>query len=240
MDAHMDATLTIGLWSSNMPRKRELPFESSIFFDPKSERQAQAIETFRKHDLVFLLGPAGTGKTHVAVYLALMEMHEFNTKTRKRVQKIVVTRPCIEAGGERLGALPGEINDKVHPYMLPVYDCVSKIVNGGDAFIKENFDIVPLAYMRGRTFDHCVAVLDEAQNCSISQLKLFMTRLGAGSKMIISGDTDQYDVPKSGLKPWADSLRGAHGIGFVEFTEEDIVRHPLVRTILRRTPKDYN
>jgi phosphate starvation-inducible PhoH-like protein len=222
-----------------MPRKRELITDASplVYFEPRSARQNQAVEVFKEYDLTFLLGPAGTGKTHLAVYLAIKEMQEHNTRSRKRVDRIVITRPIVEAG-EYLGALPGEVSEKVHPYMLPVYDCVSKMVNYSDRFIEEHFEIAPLAYMRGRTFEHCVTILDEAQNCTIGQLTLFMTRLGVGGKMIISGDTDQSDIGiKSGLLPWAKSLRGCPGVGFVDFKEEDIVRHQLVREILRRKPK---
>jgi phosphate starvation-inducible PhoH-like protein len=163
-------------------------------------------------------------------------MHEFNSKNRIRVDKLIITRPIVEAG-EYLGALPGEVDEKVHPYMLPVYDCIGKIVKDSAKFIHERCEIAPLAYMRGRTFEHSVAILDEAQNCTVGQLTLFLTRLGLGGKMIVSGDTDQTDISKSGLKPWANALKGVEGIGFVEFTEADIVRHPLVRKILAKRPK---
>jgi phosphate starvation-inducible PhoH-like protein len=225
---------------NNMPRKKNIVSNDRtplLSFEPRTDRQAEAIDVFLANDLTFLLGPAGTGKTHLAVYLALKEMQEWNTKTRKRVEKIVVTRPIIEAG-EHLGALPGEIDEKVHPYMLPIYDCVSKLVGDSQQFITDNFEIAPLAYMRGRTFEHCVTILDEAQNCTTSQLTLFMSRLGIHGKMIISGDEGQSDIGRaSGLKPWAEALRGCPGVGFVDFTDEDIVRHPLVRAILARRPK---
>jgi phosphate starvation-inducible PhoH-like protein len=217
-------------------RKREQPIEDAVFFHPRTDRQADAVEVFQKNDLTFLLGPAGTGKTHLAVYLALKEMHDRNLKSRNKIEKIVITRPIVEAG-EYLGALPGEVNEKVHPYMLPLYDCVSKMVHNSEKFIEEHFEIAPLAYMRGRTFENTISILDEAQNCTVGQLLLFMTRLGEGGKMIISGDTDQSDIgAKSGLRAWAESLRGLADIGYMEFLDADIVRHKLVRTILAHKP----
>lgn len=219
-----------------MARKREQPLESAIAFKPRGARQAQAIDTFINNDIVFLTGPAGTGKTHLAIYMALMDMPQFNQDPSRKVEKIVITRPVVEAG-ENLGALPGEVEEKVHPYMLPLYDCASKIIHNGTKFIDEHFEIAPLAYMRGRTFENCTAILDEAQNCTVAQLLLFLTRLGEGGKMIISGDTDQSDIRGSGLRKWVDSLQGVGGIGFVEFTEADIVRHKLVREIIARKPK---
>lgn len=223
-----------------MPRlKRVLQdAQPSLYFECRNKRQEEAQQIFQDYDLIFMTGLAGSGKTHLSLYLAIKEMMAHNTKQYKRVDKIYITRPIVEAG-EHLGALPGEVKEKVHPYMLPIYDCIKKIVNAGDKFIEENIVISPLAYLRGVTFEHCVCILDEAQNCTITQLKLFMTRLGIGAKMIIAGDTDQSDIQRSGLLPWVRSLKGKPGIGFVEFTEEDIVRHPLVRTILRNVPSSY-
>lgn len=220
-----------------MPRKRDFTPDDTIFFEPRGPgKQAGVKDIFDAHDLTFLLGPAGTGKTHLAVYLALLEMQRCNTKTRQRVEKIIVTRPIIEVG-TKLGALPGLLLEKVHPHMLPVYDIVSKMVGDSAKFIKDHFEIVPLAVMRGRTFENCIAILDEAQNCTVSELTLFLSRLGMEAKMIITGDTDQTDIPKPGLKKWVTALRDLEEVGFVEFTEEDIVRHPLVRKILARRPK---
>jgi phosphate starvation-inducible protein PhoH and related proteins len=222
-----------------MPRKRHTSAEPApkpliYYFKPRTENQEFALETILNNDLTFLLGPAGTGKTYLAVYAALREMMLHNDGKRKQVQKIIITRPIVEAG-EKLGALPGEIKDKVDPYMKPIYNSVRKLVNDDEKFIEENMEITPLAYMRGDTFEHSVAILDEAQNCTEKQLTLFMTRLGTGGKMIISGDTDQTDIGRlSGLADWVDILQGAPNIGFVTFTEDDIVRHPLVKTILMR------
>lgn len=224
-----------------MARKQEKQSEAPLFyFEPRTDNQELAMETIKNHDLVFLIGPAGCGKTILSVAAALKEMQYHNSGKRKQVQKIIVTRPIIEAG-EKLGALPGEIKDKVSPYLRPIYDNVAKLVNSNMKFVDEIFEISPLAYMRGTNFEHCVAILDEAQNCTVEQLLLFMTRLSTGGKVIISGDIDQSDIGRlSGLAPWVQSLYGKPGIGFVTFTENDIVRHPLVKTVLRNRPKLNN
>jgi phosphate starvation-inducible PhoH-like protein len=222
------------------PREKTEEVTPAVRFKPKTERQKLAVNVFDEHALTFLLGPAGTGKTHLAVYLALKELQEQRIPTRERIEKIVITRPIVEAG-EHLGALPGEMDEKVHPYMLPVYDCVAKMVGNSDKYIDTYFEIAPLAYMRGRTFANSVVILDEAQNCTETQLTLFMSRLGEGSKMIVSGDTDQSDIGRySGLRPWVAELLDCAGIGFVHFTEDDIVRHPLVKEILKRRPRSRN
>jgi phosphate starvation-inducible PhoH-like protein len=138
-----------------MPRKRVYTSDEKIlYFEPRTKAQEQAIEVINNNDVTFIVGPAGTGKTHLAVYCALHEMELHNGPRRKQIQKIIITRPIIEAG-EKLGALPGEIEDKVHPYMLPIRDCISKMVSDADKFIDDNVEIAPLAYMRGRTFEHC-------------------------------------------------------------------------------------
>lgn len=221
-----------------MARKREVQLpKSSIHFEPRTDSQAKAIEVIREHDLTFLIGPAGSSKTHTAVAAAIQEMHEINVGKRTQIQKLLITRPIVEAG-EKLGSLPGDISEKVHPYMQPVYNCITKIVTNGQKWIQENIQLSPLAFMRGVTFDYSIAILDEAQNCTINQLLLFMTRLGMGGKIIITGDSDQSDIGKmSGLQPWVNSLRGKRGIGLYEFTEADIVRHPLVKTILQNKPR---
>lgn len=221
-----------------MARKKAYgPDEKILFLDPKSERQKEALDVIAENDITFLLGPAGSSKTHTAVYCAVREMEEQNNIGRRIIRKIVITRPIVEAG-EKLGALPGEVDEKVHPYMLPIYDCLAKMITGSEKFIADHIEIAPLAFMRGRNLENCVAILDEAQNCTIGQIKLFLTRLGHGGKMIITGDTDQSDIGKaSGLRAWADNLKSVKGIGFVEFTEEDIIRHPLVREVLKRAPR---
>ncbi len=231
LKTHDDETLLV------TPKPRDN--EPCIHFRPRGDAQQQAIDTYMENELIFLTGPAGTGKTQVATYCAVSDLRGslIGLNKKRRVEKVIITRPIVEAG-EKLGALPGEVNEKVHPYMLPVYDCVSKMVNNSKAFIEQHFEIAPLAYMRGRTFENCVTILDEAQNCTIGQIKLFLTRLGVGGKMIISGDTDQTDIGRrSGLRAWVNALKGEPGIGFVEFTEADIVRHPLVRIILAKQPR---
>ncbi len=216
-----------------MSRKRETELEvPPFYFEPRTKNQALAIEVIQKYDLTFLYGPAGSSKSHTAVAGALKEFFV----DRRRVQKIIITRPIVESG-EKLGALPGDIKDKVHPHMRPLYDCAAKMINNSTKFMDEFFEISPLAYMRGYTFENCVAILDEAQNCTVEQLLLFMTRLGVNGKMIIAGDISQADIGRrSGLAPWIKSLYGKRNIGFVEFTEDDIVRHPLVKTIIMNRP----
>ncbi len=208
---------------------------TTIYFEPKTTAQQEAFDLYKANDVTFLLGCAGTGKTHIAVYCALYDM--FSRIKTRRVDRIILTRPIVEAG-EALGFLPGEVDQKVHPYMLPVYDCVGKMVHKPEEFVAENFEIAPLAYMRGRTFENCVAILDEAQNCTNSHLKLFMTRLGNGGKMIITGDPDQSDIGRSSaLKSIVDALEGTEGIGVYRFTDKHIVRHPMVSKILAKWPK---
>jgi phosphate starvation-inducible PhoH-like protein len=216
-----------------MARKR-LPKNEvhEFYFKERNDAQRAAWEMYQENDVSFFLGPAGTGKTHVAVHCGMADMLA-QIKLR-RVDRIVITRPTVEAG-EHLGFLPGEVDEKVHPYMLPIYDCVSKMVHHSEDFIEDNFEIAPLAYMRGRTFEHCVAILDEAQNCTRAQLTLFLSRLGTGGKLIITGDPDQSDIgKKSGLNWAVQRLTGESGIGIFRFREEHIVRHPLVGRILKR------
>lgn len=222
-----------------MVRKRDLEDDIPLYFEPRTKAQTAAIEVMMNNTVTFLTGPAGTGKTQCAVYSAVKEMKEVNNGRRKQINNIIVTRPIIEAG-EHLGHLPGEVNEKVHPYMRPILDCVSKIIHS-PRFIDENIEIAPLAYQRGRTFEHCVAILDEAQNCTRSQLILFLTRLGIGGRMVITGDTDQSDIgDKSGLIGVINDLRGEEGIGFFEFEDTDIVRNELVTRMLRRLMKKPN
>ncbi len=214
----------------------DVPYEvNQPSFNPRNDAQSEARDVYLNNDIIFFLGPAGTGKTHLAVYCAISDM--FSTFQTRKVHKIVLTRPVVEAG-ESLGFLPGEIDDKVHPYMLPIHDCVGKMFHKPEAFIDNNVENAPLAYMRGRTFDNCVAILDEAQNCTDGQLKLFMTRLGEGGKLVITGDMDQSDIgAKSGLRRVVEAMRGITGIGFYTFKEKDIVRHRLVGEVLNNWPK---
>lgn len=195
--------------------------------------QKLAWNLFQQHDVLFLLGAAGTGKSHLAMGFALQELFA------GKKHNIVITRPIVEAG-ESLGFLPGTLDEKVDPYMRPLYDCLSKMVGRGGnsrAFVEERMEVAPLAYLRGRTFEDSVVVLDEAQNCTFQQLVLFLTRLGNGSKMVITGDPDQSDLfagNKTPLMEMVEVLSRVEGIGVIEFPEKYIVRHELVGKILKR------
>lgn len=199
----------------------------------KNSAQSLAWTMFQKHDVLFLTGPAGTGKTFLATAFAVSELLNKNCK------RIIITRPIVEAG-ESLGYLPGEFDEKVAPYMLPIYDCVGKLVgyNGPQRDeIQASIEVAPIAYMRGRTFDNAVCVFDEAQNATMAQLKLFMTRFGENSKLIITGDPKQSDIHNSGFADVISRLETLQGIGIVEFTKESIVRHKLIGDILGRLEK---
>ena len=204
---------------------------------PRTATQGLFIEAMNSHDMVFGLGPAGTGKTFLAVAKAVSEMLAGN------VDRIILTRPAVEAG-ENLGFLPGDLKDKIDPYLRPLYDAlydmlpadlVDKKLESGE------IEIAPLAYMRGRTLSHAVVILDEAQNTTGMQMKMFLTRLGEGSRMIINGDLTQTDLPRgvvSGLIEATRILKGVSEIGFVEFTEQDVVRHGLVSKIVKAYEAD--
>jgi phosphate starvation-inducible PhoH-like protein len=190
--------------------------------------QKFAWSAFQQHDVLFLSGVAGTGKSHLAVAFAVNEV------LQNKKKKIVLTRPIVEAG-ESLGYLPGDMLEKVNPYMLPLFDCLSKM--GGDLDkIKNAIEIAPLAYLRGRTFDDAVCILDEAQNATFPQMKLFLTRLGQNSKMIVTGDPLQSDLPP-GDSAFSDTVRrfeSLNGIAIVKFDKECIVRHPLIGKMLEK------
>jgi phosphate starvation-inducible protein PhoH and related proteins len=199
---------------------------------PKSINQAKIVEAIQKNDLVFALGPAGTGKTYVSVALAVRALKN------KEVKRIVFTRPAVEAG-ENLGFLPGDLKEKIDPYIRPIYDALADMMDGEKLkqYQESNIiEIAPLAYMRGRTLSNAFILLDEAQNTTPMQLKMFLTRMGQGSKMIITGDKTQIDLPpkqKSGLIDAIEVLKGVKGIEFVELTGKDVTRHPLVREIIK-------
>ena len=198
----------------------------------KNVGQLQYIKAVEKQDVVFGMGPAGTGKTFLAVVLAVQAMRE------GKVKKIILTRPAVEAG-ENLGFLPGDLKEKVDPYLRPVYDALYAIYGTEQTnrlMERGVIEIAPLAYMRGRTLDDAFVILDEAQNTTIAQMKMFLTRLGFGSKMIINGDQTQIDLPKgvrSGLVDAEHKLKGLQRISFVRFDEFDVVRHPVVADIIR-------
>lgn len=197
----------------------------------RTPNQQILVNTFKQNDLTFALGPAGTGKTYVAIALAVRALKN------REVRKIILSRPAVEAG-EKLGFLPGDMKEKIDPYLQPLYDALEDMIPA--AKLKEYMDgnviqIAPLAFMRGRTLNEAVIVLDEAQNTTTHQIKMFLTRLGMGSKMIITGDVTQIDLPRttqSGLVQALGILRGVPGIGRVEFGKKDIVRHKLVQRIV--------
>jgi phosphate starvation-inducible protein PhoH and related proteins len=199
---------------------------------PKSLAQKRYIDAMRKHDLVIGIGPAGTGKTYLAMAMAVAAL------MKQEVERIVLTRPAVEAG-EKLGFLPGDIAEKVNPYLRPLYDALHDMMDFDRAsklIEKGVIEVAPLAFMRGRTLNDSFVILDEAQNTGAEQMKMFLTRLGFGSKAVITGDITQIDLPEnkvSGLIEVQGILKGIEGIQFVYFSEKDVVRHPLVQDIIK-------
>lgn len=199
---------------------------------PKTLGQKQYVELIRKNMIVFGIGPAGTGKTYLAMAMAVTAFKS------DEVSRIILTRPAIEAG-EKLGFLPGDMQSKVDPYLRPLYDALYQIM-GPDSFAKNMerglIEVAPLAYMRGRTLDNAFIILDEAQNTTPAQMKIFLTRIGFGSKVIVTGDASQKDLPVdsvSGLDIASRILKKIDGIGFCQLTSRDVVRHPLVQKIVQ-------
>lgn len=199
---------------------------------PKTLGQKQYVDAIRKNMITFGIGPAGTGKTYLAMAMAITAFKN------EEVSRIILTRPAIEAG-EKLGFLPGDLQSKIDPYLRPLYDALYQIM-GADAFIKNSekglIEVAPLAYMRGRTLDNAYIILDEAQNTTPSQMKMFLTRIGFGSKVVITGDRTQKDLPKdqvSGLDTAMKILGKIEGIQFCTLTSHDVVRHPLVQKIVK-------
>jgi len=197
----------------------------------KTANQQLMVEKAAQHDLMFAVGPAGTGKTYTAVALAVQALKE------KKVKKLIITRPAVEAG-ENLGFLPGDLKEKIDPYLRPIYDALEDMIQTEKLkFYLENniIEIAPLAYMRGRTLNNAFILLDEAQNTTPSQMKMFLTRMGPNSKVIITGDKTQVDLPKnqqSGLRDALETLRNVKDIAFVELDGRDVIRHRLVKDIL--------
>ncbi|MBU6156579.1 MAG: PhoH family protein [Alphaproteobacteria bacterium] len=228
----VERAINLGLGSESVAAK------SGVFATPKrvisarTPGQARYIEALTHHDLVFGLGPAGSGKTYLAVAAGVALL------SRGAVDRLILSRPAVEAG-ERLGFLPGDMKEKVDPYLRPLYDALHDMLPGDQ--IQRRLDegvieVAPLAFMRGRTLSHCYVILDEAQNTTPQQMKMFLTRLGEGSRMAVTGDPTQTDLSPgqmSGLAEARDVLAGVEGVATVELQEEDVVRHPMVRRIVR-------
>lgn len=197
----------------------------------RTPNQQKLVEAVRASDMVFAIGPAGTGKTYTAVALAVKALKE------RKVRRIILTRPAVEAG-ENLGFLPGDLREKLDPYLQPLYDALKDMVPASrlaDHLEEGVVQIAPLAFMRGRTLDHAFVILDEAQNATLPQLKMFLTRMGRSAKFVITGDTTQVDLPRhqpSGLTPAVDMLRNVEGISVIELDERDVIRHELVTRVL--------
>lgn len=197
----------------------------------RSKNQQKLIDSFNRHDMLFAVGPAGSGKTYLSIALAV------NALKNKQVRKIILSRPAVEAG-EKLGFLPGDMKEKIDPYLQPLYDALEDMIPSQklqEMMEQKVIQIAPLAFMRGRTLNDAIVILDEAQNTTTAQIKMFLTRMGANTKMIITGDTSQIDLPaqtRSGLIDAMDILNNVKGIGFVHMGKEDIVRHKLVTRIV--------
>jgi len=234
-----DITYAHRILSGNSSSDLEKIFLDTVFIaskkrviTPKSIAQKLYIDAMRKHDMVFGVGPAGTGKTYLAMAMAVSAL------LAKKIHRIVLARPAVEAG-EKLGFLPGDIAEKVNPYLRPLYDALFDMLDfdRATALIQKSIiEVAPLAFMRGRTLNDSFVILDEAQNTTTEQMKMFLTRLGFGSKAVITGDITQIDLPLekgSGLIEAETILKNTQGISFVHFSEIDVVRHPLVQDVIR-------
>jgi phosphate starvation-inducible PhoH-like protein len=210
---------------------------AGLIVKARTANQQRLVELYDDNDLLFAVGPAGSGKTYTAIALAVRALRN------KEVKRIILTRPAVEAG-EKLGFLPGDLKEKLDPYLQPLYDALNDMIPAAklQKYIDEGtVQIAPLAYMRGRTLDNAFVILDEAQNTTLSQLKMFLTRMGRNAKFIVTGDITQIDLPRrtdSGLVRAMGLLRGIEGIGIVEFDQGDIIRHRLVKHIVKAFEKD--
>jgi phosphate starvation-inducible PhoH-like protein len=219
--AHLEDLYDVALKMPAMPRA----------ISPKTASQRAYVKAILTHDLTFGIGPAGTGKTYLAMAAAVSSLLE------KRVKRIILTRPAVEAG-EKLGFLPGDLAEKVNPYLRPLFDAMGDMLDAERAqqlMARELIEVAPLAFMRGRTLNDAFVILDEAQNTTSEQMRMFLTRLGYGSRAVVTGDVTQVDLPtgvRSGLKEARDLLTGVEGIAVCGFTDVDVVRHPLVQRIV--------
>lgn len=211
-------------------------YTKSKIIKPKTENQKIYLNTIKNSDLVFAVGPAGTGKTYLAVAMAVAALKN------REIERIILTRPAVEAG-ESLGFLPGDFEEKIAPYLHPLYDALAEMLTS--EVLKKYIDqktveVIPLAYMRGRTINNAFIILDEAQNTTSAQMKMFLTRLGVNSKVIVTGDLSQSDLPRhhtSGLLEVSKILKGIKGIDFIQFVKEDVIRHRLVKDIVEAYDK---
>lgn len=231
----LDNTKEFEIKNKVKPNTNELQeiilFKKNDFIKPRTATQLEYVKKIKDNDIVFAIGPAGTGKTYLSVAFAVAALKS------KEINKIVLARPAVEAG-ESLGFLPGDLSEKIDPYLRPLYDALEDMLPNDKlrTYMEKNtIEVVPLAYMRGRTLNNAFIILDEAQNATTTQMKMFLTRIGANSKAIINGDITQIDLPKkdmSGLIQIQDILKGIEGIGFVYFNKTDVVRHKLVMDII--------
>ena len=228
----VDRAIRLGLTSDSVVPNGTNVTTPKRVIRPRTPMQARYLEALAAHDLVVGLGPAGTGKTYLAVAMGVSLL------ARGEVDRLILSRPAVEAG-ERLGFLPGDMKEKVDPYLRPLYDALHDMLPAEQ--IERRMDegvieVAPLAFMRGRTLAHSYVILDEAQNCTPQQMKMFLTRLGEGARMAVTGDPTQTDLPAGQVSGLADArsvLVGVEGVAFTEFTEDDVVRHPLVQRIVR-------
>lgn len=239
----LDNTKEFEIKNKVKPNTNELQeiilFKKNDFIKPRTVTQLEYVKKIKENDIVFAIGPAGTGKTYLSVAFAVAALKS------KEISKIVLARPAVEAG-ESLGFLPGDLSEKIDPYLRPLYDALEDMLPNDKlrTYMEKNtIEVVPLAYMRGRTLNNAFIILDEAQNATTTQMKMFLTRIGANSKAIINGDITQIDLPKkdmSGLIEIQDILKGIEGIGFVYFNKTDVVRHKLVMDIIDAYEKMNN
>jgi phosphate starvation-inducible protein PhoH and related proteins len=235
----VDIDYAVRILSADSKAKLKDIFLDTVFvssrkkvISPKSLSQKTYIDAIRKYDVVFGIGPAGTGKTYLAMAMAVSFL------TKKEVSRIVLVRPAVEAG-EKLGFLPGDLAEKINPYLRPLYDALYDMIDfdkGQDLIENGVVEVAPLAFMRGRTLNDAFVILDEAQNTTTEQMKMFLTRLGFGSRAVITGDVTQIDLPtgkRSGLIEASEVLKGVEGIRFNYFSDRDVVRHPIVQSIIQ-------